>query len=425
MLNVAIAGGGLTGLVTALFFARNGHKVNVYERKTEELFSNEGGAGVQLQPNATRILEAWGIDISEIGYVNSGMVMRRYNTGDTIGFIKPAAGYQMYCLRSDFRRLMLAKALAEGVHVLFGQDITGVDAFKPALLLNGGFEVKADLIIGADGVRSKVRQALFPSVQLEVQPECTFQLQVPFSSLKGDASKQLIKETNMHVIVGPGTGIVVGPVLSRQILDLQFLQVDYGWDEDMHPDKWYEYISDMTHLRKRYEGFGGIIPEVLSLGKGTWKWRFVECQASDWVSENGRVILAGDAVHAMKPYSGQGAGMCIEDAAVLAELFCNVSADDGPRIGATARVYQDLRKPRTERCHKRAKHMGVSWALPDGKMQQKRDAALRKTMDKKLKLPLKGNSEAHPLSNEFDNWLEQYDAIAEVRGLKPVLAKKG
>lgn len=414
MLYIAIAGAGITGLVAAIGFRRNGHEVDVYERKPEGVFANEGGAGIQLQSNATRILEAWGIDISAIANRTDGVMVRRYANGEPLGVFKSVAGTQMYMLRSDFRRAMLTIALDAGVRVHFGMNISGVDESRPALLLQDGLIIEADLVIGADGVRSKVREALFPSMKLHVLPECTFQFQVPFSALKSDAAKQISDSHIAHVVLGPGPSIVMGAVPSREILDLQFLQPDYGWDKDMDSAKWYEYIPDMTRLRKRYESFGGIVPEVLSVGKGVWKWRHVECSASTWASQNGRVILAGDAVHSMIPYAGQGACMCVEDAAVLAELFQDVRPDEENRIQALGRVYQELRKPRTDRCQARASHLKASWGLPDGLQQQKRDATFRDTMQKKLAVPAKGNSEAHPLSHDFDNWLEQYDTIKEV-----------
>lgn len=414
MLHIAIAGAGITGLVAAIGFRRYGHEVDVYERKPEKVFANEGGAGIQLQSNATRILKAWAIDISAVAHKNDGVVVRRYATGEPLGLFDTVAGSQMYMLRSDFRRAMLTIALEAGVRVHFGKDISGVDVSRPALLLREGPAIEADLIIGADGVRSKVREALFPSIKLHVLPECTFQFQVPFSALKSDAAKQISHNKHQHVVLGPGACIVMGPVPSRGIFDLQFLQPDYGWDKDMDSAKWYEYIPDMRHLRKRYESFGGIVPEVLSLGKGAWKWRHVECSASTWASPNGRVILAGDAVHSMVPYAGQGACMCVEDATVLAELFRDVSPDEEKRIQSLSRVYEGLRKPRTDRCQRRASHLRASWSLHDGLEQRKRDASFKDAMQKKSARPANGSSEAHPLSHDFDNWLEQYDTIKEV-----------
>lgn len=415
MLHVAIAGAGVTGLLTAIGFTRYGHKVTIYERKTETVFANEGGAGIQLQANAMRILQAWGLDIRDVAHDSDGVVARRYATEEPIAVIKPVAGHQMFMLRSDFRRSMLGHALAGGVRVVFDSDISGVDPSRPALLLKGGVEIEADLIIGADGIRSRVRSALFPTIQPEVRAECTFQFQVPFSDLKSYAAKEMIRSPNANMIWGPDTTIVASPIYCRDIFDLQFLTQRYGWETDPHPDVWNEYIPDMTDIRNRYRTYGSVVQEVLSLGKGVWKWRHAECFSPSWASENGKVILAGDACHAMVPFVGHGAGMCIEDAAVLATMFGDVSPGDHSGIKTRAKLYQDLRQPRTDRCHRRTLALAVSYGLPDGELQRKRDAALRHLMKKKEKTPVHGDPDAPPLSNAFENWLEQYNALEEVR----------
>ncbi|KAK5449459.1 hypothetical protein LTS15_009003 [Exophiala xenobiotica] len=409
MLRVAIAGAGVTGLVTSIAFAQHGHQITIYERKTEDVFANEGGAGIQLQSNAIRILHALGIDIGNVGHDSGGVVVRRYATEEPLGLVKPVTGAQVYVLRSDFRRLMLAQALARGVRVQFGTDIAAVDAARPALLLKTGVSVNnADLIIAADGVRSKVRRSLFPSVLP----------QVPFSELeKSEAARKVIRSRNTNLIVGPHTTIVASPIFSRGIFDLQFVTRNYRLEDDPHPEIWNEHIPDgMTDLRRRYQNHGPIIQESMSRAQGgVWKWRHAECFAPSWTSDNGKVILAGESCHAMVPYAGQGAGMCIEDAAVLAEMFRNVPTGDDEQISRRAKLYQDLRQPRTTRCHRRAQALGASFGQPDGEGQRKRDAATRTAQAKKAKLPPQGDPNAHPLSNEFDNWLEQYDAVQEAR----------
>jgi len=415
MLRVAIAGAGVTGLLAAIGLARYGHQVTIYERKTETVFGNEGGAGIQLQANAMRILQAWNLDIQDVAHHSDGVAVRRYANGEKVAVIKPVAGTQMFMLRSDFRRSMLKHALAAGVRVLFNQDILGVDVSRPALLMKGGVEIEADLIIGADGIRSKVRSTLFPTVQPEVRAECTFQLQVPFSELKSDAAKEIISSPNANLFFGPDTTIVASPIFSRNIFDLQFITQQYGWETDPHPDIWNEYIPDMTDIKNRYRKYGPVVQELLTLGKGVWKWRHAECFSPSWISENGKVILAGDACHAMVPFAGHGAGMCIEDAAVLTTMFRDVAPQDHSGIKTRAKLFQDLRQPRTDRCHRRTLAMAVSYGLPDGDFQRKRDVALQHVMEKKVHLPLRGDRDAHPLSTEFENWLEQYDALEEVR----------
>ncbi|KAK5210179.1 hypothetical protein LTR47_000068 [Exophiala xenobiotica] len=419
MLRVAIAGAGVTGLVTSIAFALHGHQITIYERKTEDVFANEGGAGIQLQSNAIRILHALGIDIGNVGHDSGVVVVRRYATEEPLGLVKPVTGLQVYVLGSDFRRLMLAQALARGVRVQFGTDIAAVDAAQPAILLKTGVSVNnADLIIAADGVRSKVRRSLFPSVHPEVRTECTFQFQVPFSGLeKSEAARRVIRSRNANLIVGPNTAIVASPIFSRGIFDLQFITRNYRLEDDPHPEIWNEHIPDgMIDLQRRYQNHGPIIQESMSRAQGgVWKWRHAECFAPSWTSDNGKVILAGEPCHAMVPYAGQGAGMCIEDAAVLAEVFRNVSTGDDEQIRRRAKLYQDLRQPRTIRCHRRAQALGASFGQPDGEGQRKRDAATRTAQAKKAKLPPQGDPNAHPLSNEFDNWLEQYDAVQEAR----------
>ncbi|KIW40780.1 uncharacterized protein PV06_07954 [Exophiala oligosperma] len=415
MLQIAIAGAGVTGLVTAIAFAQYGHVVTIYERKTEEVFANEGGAAIQLQPNAVRILREWHIDISDVGHESDGMVVRRWSTEETLAYAKPLAGVQFSILRSDFRRSMLAKAFEHGVKVFFNTGISGVDASRPALILGGGAPIPADLVIGADGIGSKVRQSLFPSVRPIVGTDTGFQFQVPLSDLESQAAKALIVQRTPNLTMGPGTATFSGPLFSRQVFDLQLLVREYNFEEDPHPDVFFEYVSDMRYLRRRFRDYGPVTQECLRKGKGAWKWRMSECDAPKWHSENGKVILAGDSCHAMMPYAGQGAGMCIEDAAVLAEFFHNVSADEDHAFRVRARLYQELRQPRTTKTRLRSREMGIAYCLPDGKMQMKRDSALKGMQERKEKLPIKGNFDASPLSNAFDNWLEQYDAIDEAQ----------
>jgi salicylate hydroxylase len=414
MLQVAIAGAGVSGLVAAYGFARYGHKVDVYERKTEEIFQNEGGAGVQLQSNAVNVLKAWGIDLKGSVIEGNRVFVRKWDTGELLGAIGPVIGVQWNIIRSDFRRLMLKRAIDLGVKVHFNQDITGVDESQPALLLADGTQVKADLIIGADGARSKIRQFLYPNYKPKLLNQGAFQIFLEASQLQGKHALDLVNASSFSIMLGERCGVVLGPVPSRTSLDAQFLVEDCRLPSDDGGDFFFDNVPDITFLRDMMKKFGGAIPEILERAKGAWRWRFTEVQAQNWSSRNGRIICLGDAVHAMPPWSGQGAGMCIEDAATIAEFFRDVAPSDREAFRNRAELYQTLRKPRTDKVQERARGMGQSWLVPDGPIMRKRDAAYRGAMENKLKLAPQGDPDAKVLSNAFDNWLEQYDMIGEV-----------
>lgn len=412
-MHVIIVGAGITGLIAALGFRRYGHTIDIYERKTEETFATEGGAGIQLQPNAMRVLTAWKVDLSSLIGSGNGTELRRGDTGEVVARHLPHSEGQWFMIRSDFRRLIYRAAMDAGARVHFGKVVDSVDSEIPSVKFTDGQMISADFIIAADGVRSSVRQYLWPDAHVQTGSQVSFNIQLKFSDIPDSLRQEVTNTTRACLTMGPDHGLVSCPIHSSQIYDMQFIIFDYGSDQDPHPETWNEHIDGVELVRERYSDYYETLQQLIRLGKGCWKWRFAETFPDTWVSSNGRIVLAGDAAHAMVPYAGQGGTQCIEDAAALSELYRYGMPSNPKDIARLAEAYQTLRFDRTRKVQERARRAGMSWSMVDPEKQLRRDAGLKRQETQKTRV--KGDKDAKPNSIAFEVWLEDYDVLEEAR----------
>ncbi|MBR0715138.1 FAD-dependent monooxygenase [Bradyrhizobium liaoningense] len=375
---IFIAGAGIGGLTAALALAAKGFRVVVLE-KAERL--EEVGAGLQLSPNASRILVGLGLserlrlravtpEAVSIMSARAGGELLRLPLGEAAAL---AAGAPYWVVHRADLQAALAAQVADhpDIELRLGATFEDVAAHARGLTVvhrigNSRRNDVASVLIGADGIWSTVRQHLFP----EVQPQ--------FSGLiawRGTfEARQLPKEytsRRVQLWMGPGAHLVAYPIAGgRQINVVAIVPGTWnrpGWSTPGDP---FELME--AFLAQRWPGPARMMLTAVD----SWrKWAlFGVPEGCEW--SKGSIALLGDAVHAMLPFAAQGAGMAIEDAAVLAQHLAGNATESAAEIAAALKQYGRARRARVRQVQRTARQQGQIYHLT-GPLALARDLAIR------------------------------------------------
>ena len=340
-LSVAIVGGGIGGLAAAVLLAQDGHRVRVFEQASR--FARVG-AGIQMTPNAMKVLRRIGAEraLRRIAFRAPAGISREWDSGNitnelTIGDEIEArfgAPY-LFMHRADLHAAILA-ALPAGIAEL-NRKLVGVESSSAGAMLafDDGECVTADVIIGADGVHSLVRENMLGPEQPRFTGRVAYRTTFP-ASLMGSERITPVRTKWW----GPDRHMVVYYVTANhdEVYFVTSQPEDAGW---MTPESW-SARGELKTLREAYAGFHPEVQAVLRACPEVHKWALLERDPLPrWVE--GNVALLGDACHPMTPYMAQGAASALEDAAILSRCLHDVG-----RGGAEAalRRYEATRKPR-------------------------------------------------------------------------------
>lgn len=370
---VLIAGAGIAGLTAALALASRGFRVVVAEKATQ---IKEIGAGLQLSPNATRILFALGLEpaLTAVSVAPRSIAVMSARTGDEIIGIplgEPAVrryGAPYLVLhRADLQGVLLDRARqTNGVELRLGAEVedvaTHAQGVTATLRHDGGRAEEAGLaLIGADGVWSSVRSRLFGGA-------AQFSGKVAWrGTLDAARLPHAFDHTRVHLWLGAQSHLVIYPVRGGELVNLVAIaDGDWnkpGWSESAQPGEVARYFT----AGEWPVGARDMVEAVTA-----WtRWAlFAVPDLPAWT--RGPVALVGDAAHAMTPFAAQGAGMAIEDAAVLAACLADAP---GEAPAALAR-YAALRRPRVARVRQAAQQLGHIYQL-SGAAAFARDIAMR------------------------------------------------
>lgn len=381
-MKVAIAGGGVGGLAAALAAARSGHEVVVCER-AEQIA--EVGAGIQISPNAARVLDHWGLRerFERVAVHPSRIAIRRWSDDSelrsiTLGDVCAARFGHRYANvhRHDLVDL-LATAVAEHprASIRLGRRAIGAhrgdSGSPPALMFDDGDAVEADVVVGADGIHSAVRGALFGVAPSRFSGAVAYRALVD----RDRVAHLPIEVTNR---LGPDRHVVTYVVgVGARWLNLVCVVPEPSWDLE----SWTEEGS-VDVLRAEFDGWSGELQAVLEhVDAPVHRWALHDRQPLERWS-GGAVTLLGDACHPMLPFMAQGACQAIEDAAVLvASLDAIAASPTHQAIADALRRYESARLARTATVQRLSWRNRELYHLPDGPAQARRDDAYRQGGD--------------------------------------------
>ena len=361
---IAVIGGGIGGLAAALSLLRKGFDVHVYERASA---LREVGAGIVLTPNATRLLRGLGCaaELAALAVAPVAWRQRRWDDGRTLMFTpvaSPAGEPPMFYTahRSDVLAMLAGKLAAERLHL--GRRLTGFAdrGARVELQFDGRPDASADIVIGADGIHSTVRERLFGAEHPRFTGCVAYRGLVPAERL---AHLDLPLES--QIWMGPGKHFVHYFVSAGRLVNFVCLIDRDAWTKE----SWTE-PGEVEDALAAYEGWHPQVRAIISSVEETFVWGlFDRASLARW--SVGRVTLLGDACHPMLPFLAQGAAQAIEDGATLANVLAR-SSDAAEAL----RRYEALRLPRTARIQAvAAANKGLNH-LPDGPEQVARDASM-------------------------------------------------
>lgn len=376
---VIVAGAGIGGLTASLALARQGFRVIVLE-KAERL--QEAGAGLQLSPNASRVL------------IDLGLKSRlaRAVTPEAVCLMSAANGGEIARLPLDgkdapywvIHRADLQAALRDeiesrsDIELRLGCQFEDVSPHAKGLTViqRSGPTRQQELavaLIGADGIWSAVRHHLLPEAQPRFSGLIAWRGTLDATQLPREYTSRRVQ-----LWMGPGAHLVAYPISgARQINVVAVVPGQWnrpGWSEP----------GDGNEIKSAFVAAGWhAIPRMLVSAVDGWRrWALFTVPGSgQWT--DGAVALLGDAAHAMLPFAAQGAAMAIEDAAVLAKCVAERQNEGPVALSAALQRYARLRRPRVMRIQRSARQAGRIYHLA-GPLAFARDLVIKAMGPKRM-----------------------------------------
>lgn len=407
-----IIGGGIAGLACALALRRIGHRVLVLEKDDG---TDQVAGGCRLPPNMSKILKYWGFEpqLRDISVVSGATFLSIYETGFLLGthvwdqeVLKEAGGEFVFCHHADLRSMLREAAERAGAQIRDRAQVVSIDPTNRTVTLASTEVISGDVIIGADGPSGISRELLAGGQSLNGPARHAFyNTVVPGDKIRNDPELRYFVEQEHHtqfVWFGDGHSVLLYPVGGQE----DFAMNIYAPDDGEGDGSWEDSVP-ISRLREVMRTSEKRLQKLATLAAAPARLRVIEQgELEDWVHNDGRLLLIGEAAHTLPPGSIQGSAMGLEDAAVLAKLFSHLKSED--QIPNFLYAFQDLRQNRCSGVLKQEMGNLMFMAMPPCPMQEARDRSMREKHEAGLNVL--GNSSGG------DSNSEQWEEIKELWG---------
>jgi salicylate hydroxylase len=359
--HVIVAGAGIAGLTTALALARAGFRTTVFEQaaKLEAI-----GAGIQLSPNATRILLALGLRERLAPAVMTPQAIRVMAGGSGREIVRIPLGSGMerrygapyWTIHRGDLQAALAHAVADtqDIAVAFGTRVEEFAAHDNGVTVQARAgqrtrDERAIALIGADGLWSTVRTRLQGQRPPRFRHRTAWRTLVP-----ADAVAKEFRQPLVHLWLGLDAHLVHYPVRAGRLINI------VGIVHDEWKQTGWSAAGDRAEILRHFARWAWTeeVRALIALPQQWLKWALFD-RATPYRGGTGAVTLIGDASHPMLPFLAQGAGMAIEDAAVLADMLEKYGDDPADAL----RGYEGARWHRTARAQMASRRQGRIYGL--------------------------------------------------------------
>ncbi|KAF7351837.1 FAD NAD P-binding domain-containing [Mycena venus] len=398
-LHIIIVGCGIGGLSAAYCLGRAGHRVTVLERASE---IKDVGAGIQVGPNLSRLLIRWGLgeQLEKVATRPEAITFLRYSDGERIGWTRwgskmeeehGAPYYHVH--RADLLHMLHTLAAPRMALRLSSKVVSvSVDPGPTAQAqvrvgLANGEIVSGDLVIGADGIKSVVREVVLSGLSNSYSSDrdgpskkattpihtgdCAYRAVISTAGMRGDpALEGLLESKEMISWMGPRKHIIGYCIRGKTEYNLVLVHPDNRFKAKAKES--YMTEGSVEQMRADFEGWEPRVQKLLKLVDKTYILPLMYREPLDkWVHADGKVILLGDACHPTLPSRAQGSAMAVEDAAVLGSLLARLS--HRTQLATLLRAYQGIRYARTRETQLAAFANHHIFHLEDGPAQRARD----------------------------------------------------
>ena len=315
-LRVIIVGGGIAGPAASLLLQQAGHEPLIFEAYPEPTTI---GGGFQIAPNGMRVLQVLGLDrsVASAGAPAARFAFRNEH-GRHLGHIDVArSGYGVTILRAAFHRILLDETRRRGVDIVYGKRLGRIEQTDTAVAAHfeDGSVVEGDVLLAADGVHSRARALIFPDY---AKPRYTGFVGV--GGFSGSPAVQPDEEEDLHQL-----NFTVGSRLQFGYATVSAAKPHWGWWTHLPQEaelsrQDLQTISDdamRARVLEAFRGWHAPIEAFVSTTSQIMRTAIYDVPSLPaW--HVGRVMLLGDAAHAMSPAGGQGASLALEDALLVA-----------------------------------------------------------------------------------------------------------